>query len=252
MPDVDEDNWIYLGFCTSPSASQTQRLAQLYGVLIEKATFEEFWEARVSSTMVKLFQKHGLGSNIHIMRNFGSLMSAIGTWYQSVWEMKRFTRLSEPYPQRAVFVDYGFINCQTPLGLLSLREAYTQFFNKGADEMALHKACIENRLASFLRSELGLLSFDPALLESPYPLGGCNHMGMIVENAILCPESASGDVSALQTARGGEEGVILTHPDEVDKAIGAALEDRAAFLRQGVTIRKTRVNGGTLQSMSGL
>jgi mannitol/fructose-specific phosphotransferase system IIA component (Ntr-type) len=79
MPNVDEDNWVYLGFCTSPNASQTQLLAQLYRLLMEKATFEEFWQARVSSTMVKLFQKHGLASNIHIMRNFESLMSAMGT-----------------------------------------------------------------------------------------------------------------------------------------------------------------------------
>jgi hypothetical protein len=47
---------------------------------------------------------------------------------------------------------------------------------------------------------------------------------MIVESGILCAESASGDVNAPQRAR-GEGGVILTHPDEVDKAMGAALED---------------------------
>ncbi|KAL3486672.1 hypothetical protein BJX62DRAFT_228554 [Aspergillus germanicus] len=170
--------------------------------------------------MMEQFQKCGLGNEIHKMRNFESLMSAMGTWDQSVWELKRFTRLSQPYPQRAVFVDYGFINCQTPVELLSLREAYTKIFNKGADEMALHQACIQNRLSSFLRSELGSLSFDPALLESPYPLDGCNYMGIIVENGILCPESVSGD-----------EGVILTHPDEVDRAVGAAFEDRAAFLK---------------------
>jgi hypothetical protein len=136
--------------------------------------------------------------------------------------------------------------------LLGLREAYTQFFNKGADEMALYQPCIENRLASFLRSELVSLSFDPALLEIPYPLDGCNHIGMIVENAILCSKSASDDVNALQRARGGEGGVILTHLHEVDKAMGAALEDGAALLKQGVAIRKIRVNGGTLQSMLGL
>ncbi|KAL3447815.1 hypothetical protein BJX65DRAFT_317942 [Aspergillus insuetus] len=236
MPDVDEDNWIYLGFCTTPDASQTQRLAQLYRLLIEKATFEHFWPARASSTMVELFQKCGLGNEIQKMRNFESLMSAMGTWYQSVWELKRLT----------------VYHSHTPNAPSLSTMAYTQFFNEGADEMALHQACIENRLASFLRSELGSLSFDPALLECPYPLDGCNYMAMIVETGVLCPESASGDVSALQRARGGEEGVILTHPDDVDKAVGAALEDRAAFLKQGVTIRKTRVNGGTLQSMSGL
>jgi hypothetical protein len=49
MPNVDEDNGIYLGFCTTPNASRTERHTQLYGLLIKKATFEEFWKARRSS-----------------------------------------------------------------------------------------------------------------------------------------------------------------------------------------------------------
>ncbi|GIC87413.1 uncharacterized protein Aud_003797 [Aspergillus udagawae] len=251
MPDVDEDNWIFLGFCTASNDSQTQRLAQLYGLLVGRANFEDFWQARVSSKMVELFQKHSLGDEIRTMRNFESLMSAIGTWYQSVWELKRFTRLSQPYPHRAVCVDYGFMNCQTPVERLSLRDAYTQFFKSGGDEMALHQACIENRLAGFLRSELGSLSFDATLLESPYPLDGCDHMGMIVETAILCPESAYEEVKKLQQAQ-RLEGVILTHPDKVDAAMSAALMNRAAFLRQGVRIRTTRIGGRTIQSMSGM
>lgn len=251
MPDVDEDKWIFLGFCTASNASQTQRLAQLYGLLVERANFEDFWQARVSSKMVELFQKHGLGDKIRTMRNFESLMSAMGTWYQSVWELKRFTRLSQPYPHRAVFVDYRFMNCQTPVERLSLRDAYTKFFKSGGDEMALHQACIENRLVGFLRSELGSLSFDAALLESPYPLDGCNHMGMIVETGIICPESAYEEVKELQRVQ-GQEGVILTHPNKVDAAMGAALEDRAAFLRQGVKIRTTGIGRGTIQSMSGM
>lgn len=251
MPDVDEDNWIFLGFCTASNASQTKRLAQLYGLLIERANFEEFWQARVSSEMVELFQKHGLGDEIRTIRNFESLMSAMGTWYQSVWELKRFTRLSQPYPHRAVFVDYGFKNCQTPVARLSLRDAYTQFFKSGGDEMALHQACIENRLAGFLQSELGSLSFDAALLKSPYPLDGCDHMGMIVETGILCPESAYEEVKELQRAE-GQEGVILTHPDKVDAAMRAALQDRAAFLRRSVKIRTTSIGGGAIQSMSGM
>ncbi|KAL4924393.1 uncharacterized protein BDV17DRAFT_213085 [Aspergillus undulatus] len=251
IPDVDEDNWIFLGFCTASNASQTQRLAQLYGLLVERANFKDFWQAMVSSKMVELFQKHGLGDEIQTMRNFESLMSAMGTWYQSVWELKRFTRLSQPYPHRAVFVDYGFMNCQTPVERLSLRDAYTQFFKRGGDEMALHQACIENRLVGLLRSELGSLSFDAALLESPYPLDGCDHMGMIVETGVLCPESLYEEVKELQRAQ-GQEGVILTHPDNVDAAMEAALRDRAAFLRQGVKIRKTRIGGRTIQSMSGM
>ena len=29
IPNVDKDNWIFLGFCTASNASQIQRLAQL-------------------------------------------------------------------------------------------------------------------------------------------------------------------------------------------------------------------------------
>ncbi|KAL4907242.1 hypothetical protein BDW74DRAFT_176024 [Aspergillus multicolor] len=251
MPDVDEDNWIYLGFCTASNVSQTQRIAQLYGMLIKRAKFEEFWQARVSSSMVALFQKHGLGEEIRKMRNFQTLMSAMGTWYQSVWELKRFTLLSQPFPHRAVAVDYGFRNCQTPVERMNLRDAYTQFFKNEGDEMTLHYACIENQLASFMESELGPLSFDAALLHSPYPLDGCAHMGMIVETAVLCSESAYNEVEKLHRAQ-GLDGVILTHPDEADAEFDAALEDRAAYLGRRVQIRTTRIGDVTMQLRSGM
>ena len=201
--------------------------------------------------MVELFQKHGLGDEIWAVRNFQSLMSAIGTKYQSVWELNRFTRLSQPEPNRAVLIDYGFMNCKSPVERLSLRVAYAQFFERGGDEMALHQACIENRLTAFLRSELGSLSFDNALLKNRYPLDGYDHMGMIVENSILCSESVYEAVKELQQTQGWE-GVILTHPDRVDAAVGAALEERATLLREGVSIRTTRIGGVTFQSISGM
>lgn len=74
---------------------------------------------------------------------------------------------------------------------------------------------------------------------------------MIVETGILCPESACEEAKELQRAQ-GQEGVILTHPDTVDAAMGAAFEDRAAFLRQGVKIRTARIGGGTIQPMFGM
>ncbi|KAL3473722.1 hypothetical protein BJX99DRAFT_261123 [Aspergillus californicus] len=251
MPDVDEDNWIFLGFCTASNATQSQRLAQLYGLLVERADFEDFWQARVTSKMVQLFQKHGLGDEIRAMRNFELVMSAMGTWHQSVWELKRFTCLSQPSPLPAVFIDYGFNNCQTPVERLSLRDAYTRFFKSGGDEMALHQACIKNRLAGFLRSELGSLLFNAALLKSPYPLDGCDYMGMIVQTAILCTESAYEGVKKLQQEQ-GQEGVILTHLDKVDAAIAAVLTDRAVFLRESANILITRIGGRTIRSMSGM
>jgi hypothetical protein len=56
--------------------------------------------------MVELFQRHGLG-DIHKMRNFESLMSAVGTWYESAWELKLFTRLSQPHPHATSLLTTG-------------------------------------------------------------------------------------------------------------------------------------------------
>ncbi|KAJ5358563.1 uncharacterized protein N7496_010976 [Penicillium cataractarum] len=66
------------------------------------------------SNMVGLFNKYGLGHAIEELRNFGTLVNAVGTWHQSVWESKRFTRLPTAESMQAVALDYGFYNCQTP------------------------------------------------------------------------------------------------------------------------------------------
>lgn len=127
-PHADEDNWISLGFCTARDGSETQKVAELYRELLDTCVFEEFWKAMVESKMVDLFRKYGLGDAIAELRNFETLLSAVGTTHQSVWELKRFTRLSSPQPHRSVTVDYGFYNCRTPLELSDLRQAYANFF----------------------------------------------------------------------------------------------------------------------------
>lgn len=45
IPDVDEDNWIYLGFCTARDQEDSQRLGRLYGLLAKRCKFDEFWKA---------------------------------------------------------------------------------------------------------------------------------------------------------------------------------------------------------------
>lgn len=76
--------------------------------------------------------------------------------------------------------------------------------------MDLHRACIEGRLYSFLESVLGPLDIQPGSLSNPYPSERCDHMGMVVGVAIVCPESAAGQVKELQ--RRGEKGVVLFTP----------------------------------------
>jgi uncharacterized protein involved in type VI secretion and phage assembly len=125
---------------------------------------------------------------------------------------------------------------------------YAEFFARGGDEIDLHQACINGQLASFLRSELQELSVSDDLLSNPYPLEQCRHMGMVVENAILCSESNYDFVKRLYEER-GEKAVILTHPDEQDEAMSEGIMKRMQFLRGSARVRKTDFQGGAFREM---
>jgi hypothetical protein len=111
-PDVDEDNWISLGFCTARDAISEDRLCSAYESLVERCTFDEFWRSMAESRIWELFSKYELAERILHMRNFKDFMAIVKKWHQSVWELKRFTRMNVSDPFRAVVVDYGFRNCK--------------------------------------------------------------------------------------------------------------------------------------------
>ncbi len=128
MPGVDEDNWISLGFCTAANSGSEQQLASAYGSLVFRCSFDEFWNAMADSNMVKLFKKYGLADQISQMRNFKEFMALGKKMHQSVWHLKRFTRMDVADPSRAVVVDYGFMNCRDAHQRTQLREIYHEYF----------------------------------------------------------------------------------------------------------------------------
>ncbi|KKP05796.1 hypothetical protein THAR02_02080 [Trichoderma harzianum] len=130
MPDVDEDNWISLGFCTAADPDSEQRLASAYRLLVERCSFDEFWSAMSQSRIVELFGKYGLADRISKMRNFKILMAIVPRRHQSVWELNRFTRLNVTDPFRAVIVDYGFMNCEDARHRMQLRGIYREYFER--------------------------------------------------------------------------------------------------------------------------
>ncbi|PYH70202.1 uncharacterized protein BO88DRAFT_480375 [Aspergillus vadensis CBS 113365] len=201
--------------------------------------------------MVDLFRKYRLGDAIAELRNFETLLSAVGTRHQSVWELKRFTRLSYSQPHRSVTVDYGFYNCRTPLELSDLRQAYTGFFAQGGNEMALHEACIQGQLAPFLESELGGLPISAELASNPYPLQGCEYAGMVFENVCLVPQSTYGEAKKWQTQR-EKTMTMMVYPDEVDEATGQTLLERSKCLGLTVKTQTTMINMKLVESMSGM
>lgn len=243
-PDVDEDNWISLGLCTAPDGVAEDRLCSAYGTLIGRCTFDEFWSSMAESSIVELFSKYGLADEISHMRNFKNFMALVKKWHQSVWELKRFTRMDVAHPFRAVVVDYSFMNCKNAHQRIQLRGMYREYFERGEDEMRLHEACVAGKLASFLQSVFGGLPVPSQILKNPYPLESYPLAGMVTHSVTVCPESALDQVRALKAA-GGNESVIITIPDVEDEAHIRFLHDRAAFLGTGLRKRYYPGSDGT-------
>jgi hypothetical protein len=237
-PDVDEDNWISLGFCTAADPESEQRLASAYGSLVERCPFDEFWNAMVESRMVELFRRYGLADRILHMRNFKDFMVIVKKWHQSVWELKRYTRMNVTDPFRAVVVDYGFINCEDARQRMQLRGIYQEYFERGEDEMRLHEACVAGKLGSFLESVLGSLAVRSDLLWNPYPLENRPLMGMVTSSVIMCPESVLDQANAFERGDGKE---VIVIPDAEDEATIRWIHDHATFL--GTGLRKRYYSG---------
>ena len=234
-PDVSEDNWILLGFCTAPNAISEDRLGSAYEALVGRCAFDEFVSSMIDSSIVELFRKYGLADRILRMRNFKEFMVMVKKWHHSVWELKRFTRMNGSDPFRAVVVDYGFMNCKEARQRMQLRSIYQEYFESGGDEMELHEACIAGKLASFLQSVFGRLLVPPESFSNPYPLENQLYplMGMVTNSVIMCTESALDQVKALELAE-GYESMIIAVPNAEDEAHVRFLHDRAASLGTGV------------------
>lgn len=182
-PDVDEDNWISLGFCTLADHDNDQRLSSAHISLVERCTFEEFWKAKGESAVVTLFDKHGLARRISGFPNFNQFMGHVNKCYENVWQLKKFTlrtTTQEVDPHRSIVVDYGYMNCrENAHQRMQLRGMYREYFERGEDEIKLHEACIAGRIFPVLGDVLGPLMVDANLLRNFYPLNNCPVAGMV-------------------------------------------------------------------------
>ncbi|KAH0443774.1 hypothetical protein CcaCcLH18_00600 [Colletotrichum camelliae] len=230
IPNVDEDNWIDLGFCTAPNWQGLLYLRRAYRKLLHETCLEEFWSAMTHSTIPLLFGKHGLSDKIAGLRNFKGLMKSVGKSYESVWQLKRYAQWEGAGPVSSVAVDYGFMNCKTPRQRQRLRQLYANYFTKGKDEMELHQACIRGDLAPFLREALGGLPIPDQLLTNAYPREPLDQMGMIlVGKTIFASQSLHNEAEFVARAEGNGSRVVSILESQTDGMRGM-MEDMAASL----------------------
>jgi hypothetical protein len=208
-----------------------------------------------NSTTMTLFDTYGLGHDAGSVRNLSTLMQDIAKWHQSVWEFKKYTRTTEIDPTRSVQIDYGFMNCSDARERLQLRELYTQYFSHELEELLLHEACVQGRLASYLTSTLGPLSIREGILKNLYPLAPIfgiqypNYDGMSVKNVISCVASQYGLICAMVEAD-GEQATVIPMLDECDEAIQEQMQDQAAFTTGRMYGKRRLFDGKTVSSFS--
>ena len=168
-PPPEIPTWFSLGFCTCRDEHSEGRLAHVYRKLIERCSFQEFWQAMDSSTMLDLLAKYDLNQITKTFRHFETVMTE-NCLSPSVWALKEFCYRDVPDPTRSVLVDYGFVNCDNPKDRQELKSVYRTFFDRYGDELELHAACCEGRLFQYLRETQPIAPRFQQLMRNLYPL----------------------------------------------------------------------------------
>ncbi|KAH7082728.1 hypothetical protein BKA63DRAFT_486180 [Paraphoma chrysanthemicola] len=252
MPGVDEDLWLYLGFCAPKDAEETNCLAAAYRALVDACQFDEFWTAMRDSKMPDLFAKYGLSGSMSTIPSFKILMSNVARWHYSVWDLKKYIRSTDIEPSRSVQVDYGFIECQDARERITLRGMYADYFDQGHDALLLHDSCIKGRIAPFLESILGSLPLPTSRLNNPYPLPtipGITYQcydGIVAENVTACPASQYELVCRMVEQDGTKE-FVLPIPDDNDFEVKNRMDNKAAYTTGRLYTRKRVFEGKLME-----
>jgi hypothetical protein len=233
VPDIDEDLWIGLGFCTTKNVQGRSSLFGAYRAVIDRCSFEEFWTAMRDSAMAELFQRNGQRAYTAATPTFTTFMKNIARWHQSVWELKKYTMSMDVIPQRSVQVDYGFANCEDAVERMALKTLYAEYFARDEDELLLHEKCIEGQLAPLLKSIIGPLPIPEDRLRNPYPLApipGIVYMrydGLVFKKVVSCAASDY-EMVCRQVKRDGQQVFVLPDPDDADQGMRASMKSQAA------------------------
>ena len=177
QPDPSLRLWLSFGFCAIQDQYQEFYLGIAYRMLVKRCSFEEFYQAYDSCSLVQLFRS----KNINLERfglHFADFLANTPQMNKSVWNLKQFVVADDPDgdPVPSVKVDYGFFNCRNEKEVLQLKGIYKKVFeNSNGDPLKLHEACLQGKIYDYVRTTLKLKKKDQGplfrrLLKNPYPL----------------------------------------------------------------------------------
>jgi hypothetical protein len=153
------------------------QLGITYRTLVMSCSFEEFYQAYDSNSLIQLF-----GSKNINLEQFGlqlaDFLATAPRMNKSVWNLKQFVIADEPdsVPVPSVKVDYGFFNCRNEEEVMQLKEVYKKVFeDTNGDPLKLHEACLQGKIYDYVRTTLKLKKKDQTplfrrLMKNVYPL----------------------------------------------------------------------------------
>ena len=170
--------WLSFGFCTTPHQYHEMQLGIAYRTLVMRCSFEEFYRAYESCSLIQLFKSNNIPLDqcgLHL----ADFLANSPYMNKSVWDLKQFVVTDEPdsVPVNSVKVDYGFFNCRNKEEEVQLKEVYKKVFDEksNGDPLKLHEACLQGKIYDYLETTLKLKRKDQRplfrrLMKNPYPL----------------------------------------------------------------------------------
>lgn len=173
-PHTCDTIWIHLGYIACPDKVLEEKLTYLYNKLLGSCSFEQFWQAYNTQSIVALFDKCGYEAERKL---FPHLEEVLGVEYldelKSVWLLKFWINSAHMGIENLipVMVDYGFANCTTEQQRQELKAVYQVYFTeKNGDPIALHNATMQGRLFRHFENIIKLSKKFKRLMKNPHPL----------------------------------------------------------------------------------
>ncbi|KZS98763.1 hypothetical protein SISNIDRAFT_480372 [Sistotremastrum niveocremeum HHB9708] len=122
------------GFCVFDDGDVTpaRPVGKLYGELIPRCTFDEFYKAYSSSSLAALMDSKGLKSaRTKLPKAFTQVLSESPDNVSTIWCLKIFSLGQEVLAERPdppMLIPYGFANCQSPREVNQLMHFYARLF----------------------------------------------------------------------------------------------------------------------------
>ncbi|KZS98238.1 hypothetical protein SISNIDRAFT_492607 [Sistotremastrum niveocremeum HHB9708] len=123
--------WITFGYCTVSDDRPNILFQEIYPLLIEKCTFEEFVDAYSTSSLITVMDRKGLKKlRAKMPPEFEIVLSESPNRVAAVWALKSFVVHPSDLLDSTLLIPFGFANCTDRAEISRLRHYYGKVFDE--------------------------------------------------------------------------------------------------------------------------